>query len=844
MIQRRLRRRGSAALAALALVIGTLTAIVLPQQEASAAGTCNEPSITWTGADGNDWNNTANWDPSEALPNSNDDVCIPNTLFGPILSSGTAQVRSIVGETDTTVSVSGSATLTIGTDSGLNGLIVSDTATVEHGAKLDLDTLTMNGGTVADTQPGSDPSEHEDHRLTVHGQTVLTSSTPKAIHSNLRQLGTFNWYGGDLDNSGGRIDVEDASTFSSNAVRNLKTDSITFASSGWHTLMANVDGPVELYDGRLSLQGSVLATLLIEGGIFTPGAFDSTHTLPVGTFQQFGGTVLFDVEGVDPGEWDQITTNANISVGTRQMEVRAPGNFSLEQEAFLDLMTAPSVTATWQVNKVFPVGYTAEVTTGADNVRLHITPPEPETQSISGHVMVDVNGDGVLGTDDTEGMDDLTVFVDANDNGAFDQSEYSAPTTDGGYYQLNDIPAGTHNVAVELPEGWFVTTLAHDSVVVAGGQTVSNVDFGVFRVASITGVVFNDVNGDFIKGPGESGLADVRVYIDDDASNDFTPAGQSGDRSVLTNEEGEYQFGDLLPQNNPHRVAVVVPDNWERTTPAPPVVNVQSGSHNALDFGLKVKATTPTTQPPTTEPPTTQPPTTQPNTPPPAPGISAPIKVNPDGTVVDVPVTPSPDPSKQKTASTPTGLGSWTVAPDGGVFTAGDAPFFGSMGGLPLNSPIVNIAPTATGAGYLLVASDGGVFAYGDANFQGSMGGQPLNAPVTGIAESCDQTGYYLVAADGGVFAFGEVGFHGSMGGKPLNREMIGVVDRCGGDGYWTFAADGGVFAYGDAQFYGSLGSNPPAGGIIGMVSAPDGNGYWLIGADRRAYGFGSVAPQ
>jgi hypothetical protein len=35
------------------------------------------------------------------------------------------------------------------------------------------------------------------------------------------------------------------------------------------------------------------------------------------------------------------------------------------------------------------------------------------------------------------------------------------------------------------------------------------------------------------------------------------------------------------------------------------------------------------------------------------------------------------------------------VASDGGVFTHGDAGFFGSEGGAPLSKPIVAIAPTA-----------------------------------------------------------------------------------------------------------------------------------------------------
>jgi sugar lactone lactonase YvrE len=227
---------------------------------------------------------------------------------------------------------------------------------------------------------------------------------------------------------------------------------------------------------------------------------------------------------------------------------------------------------------------------------------------------------------------------------------------------------------------------------------------------------------------------------------------------------------------------------------------------------------------------------------PPESGTAAPVHVNGDGTVTAVPVANSPTPATQITAPTSDGNGSWTLAPDGGIFTAGNATFHGSHGGSPMNAPAVGIAPSANDGGYYIVGGDGGVFAYGNAVFRGSMGGRPLNSPITGVASTCTYGGYYLVAGDGGVFAYGDAGFYGSMAGMPLNQPMRGIVDACGKHGYWTFAKDGGVFAYGDAQFYGSLGSNPPAGGVVGMVSAPDGLGYWLIGADGHLYGFGSVA--
>ncbi len=65
----------------------------------------------------------------------------------------------------------------------------------------------------------------------------------------------------------------------------------------------------------------------------------------------------------------------------------------------------------------------------------------------------------------------------------------------------------------------------------------------------------------------------------------------------------------------------------------------------------------------------------------------------------------------------------------------GDAGFYGSLGGVHLNQPIVAIAATTTGHGYWLVAGDGGVFQKGDAPFQGSLpaaGIDHLRSPIVG----------------------------------------------------------------------------------------------------------------
>jgi hypothetical protein len=72
---------------------------------------------------------------------------------------------------------------------------------------------------------------------------------------------------------------------------------------------------------------------------------------------------------------------------------------------------------------------------------------------------------------------------------------------------------------------------------------------------------------------------------------------------------------------------------------------------------------------------------------------------------------------------TPSGAGYWIVGSDGGIFTYGDAEFFGSLGDTALSAPITDMASTPSGCGYWLLGADGGVFTFGDAEFFGAPTG-------------------------------------------------------------------------------------------------------------------------
>ena len=184
--------------------------------------------------------------------------------------------------------------------------------------------------------------------------------------------------------------------------------------------------------------------------------------------------------------------------------------------------------------------------------------------------------------------------------------------------------------------------------------------------------------------------------------------------------------------------------------------------------------------------------------------------------------------------------GYWTVARDGGVFTFGDAQFYGSMGNQHLNQPVVGMAGTEDAGGYWLVAKDGGIFAFGDAGFYGSTGSLRLNAPIVGMQATPSGHGYWLVASDGGIFAFGDAQFYGSTGGAPIGQNVVGMVATADGHGYWLVGDRGAVFPFGNASSLGtqSVPSNSP---VVGLAPTPDGGGYWLSTEDGGVFTYGNA---
>ena len=98
------------------------------------------------------------------------------------------------------------------------------------------------------------------------------------------------------------------------------------------------------------------------------------------------------------------------------------------------------------------------------------------------------------------------------------------------------------------------------------------------------------------------------------------------------------------------------------------------------------------------------------------------------------------------------------VARDGGIFSFGNAPFYGSLPGIGLHvTDVVGMAPTPTKKGYWIAERNGQVHAFGDAKSFGNYAPKPefsCDHPVA-IFSNPQQQGYRLVLESGAAISFG-----------------------------------------------------------------------------------------
>lgn len=202
---------------------------------------------------------------------------------------------------------------------------------------------------------------------------------------------------------------------------------------------------------------------------------------------------------------------------------------------------------------------------------------EPVPGSISGVKWHDLDGD-FLREEGEPGLAGWTIYIDANENGVLDPGELNATTGVDGSYTIANVPYGSHFVReVSQPESGYVPSLGDHSVFLLNGQNLGeepedSVDFGNFIPVdgSVSGVKWNDLNGNSFRDPNEPLLSGWKIYVDENEDGMFTP----GEPFAVTAEEDlntpEIELGTYTitgVQYGYQTIREVPQAGWEATSP-------------------------------------------------------------------------------------------------------------------------------------------------------------------------------------------------------------------------------------------------------------------------------------
>lgn len=204
--------------------------------------------------------------------------------------------------------------------------------------------------------------------------------------------------------------------------------------------------------------------------------------------------------------------------------------------------------------------------------------------SFSGLVFNDLNGNGVQDPGEN-GAANITVYIDVNNNGTRGPNEPFVRTAADGTYTISNFRPGNWVVRVEVPAGQAVSvpSAGFYSSQFIGGQHRNGFDFGLFDTGSISGTVFNDLNGNGVQDGGETALSGRTVFIDANSNGVLDP----GETSVITDGSGAYIFSALGPGT--YRVTVETDPTEIITAPGAGFYDVPLASGGAVsgrNFGI------------------------------------------------------------------------------------------------------------------------------------------------------------------------------------------------------------------------------------------------------------------
>ncbi|MFZ3093780.1 MAG: SdrD B-like domain-containing protein, partial [Methanothrix sp.] len=243
-----------------------------------------------------------------------------------------------------------------------------------------------------------------------------------------------------------------------------------------------------------------------------------------------------------------INATTTLEDGSYAFRNLAPGTYSISQVAAEGItQIAPEGPWTVELNDADVVGKDFANSGGL---------------SISGQKYYDINGNG-LQDEDEPGIPDGAVSLVENG-----KVVANTTTDENGLYSFENVLPGTYTINDPVPTGLVLTTSSTVTVTIKT-VVVTNVNFGMCGSNSISGMKYEDLNGDGTKNPGENGLSGWEMVL-----TGSTWFGRPlPTLTATTDSNGNYKFERLLPGT--YKVSETSRTGWTQTAPA-------GGSHSIV----------------------------------------------------------------------------------------------------------------------------------------------------------------------------------------------------------------------------------------------------------------------
>jgi hypothetical protein len=231
------------------------------------------------------------------------------------------------------------------------------------------------------------------------------------------------------------------------------------------------------------------------------------------------------------------------------------------------------IPTTWDLTGLLPLPYYvyAVIHDGVNPpVTSAYTGPMTANPPLSGYVTDLAPGHG------NQGIPGIVVFLDSNNNDVYDPGiDPSTITGSVGYYSFYNLTSGqNYKVGIVIPNGYILAPLQGNtnpySFLYQGEP--SNVNFGLYKLPSISGVVYADVNMNGQRDDGESGLRGWTITLSSNGTDVAT---------AYSAPDGSYTFYALSPGT--YTVTLLPQVDYFQTSPTPIPPGTYTATINPTD---------------------------------------------------------------------------------------------------------------------------------------------------------------------------------------------------------------------------------------------------------------------